>query len=75
MAAMKLHAMKLHVSITRSWYTKRPSFPDALLELRHKKRYVNLTIISYYYYYLAHQHKAAGRKTTLDIQNYYYYPR
>jgi len=24
----------------------------------------------YYYYYLAHQHKAAGRKTRLDIQNY-----
>ena len=24
----------------------------------------------YYYYYYAHQHKAAGRKTRLDIQNY-----
>jgi len=24
----------------------------------------------YYYYFLAHQHKAAGRKTRLDIQNY-----
>jgi len=24
----------------------------------------------YYYYYLAHQHKAAGRKTRPDIQNY-----
>jgi len=23
----------------------------------------------YYYYFLAHQHKAAGRKTRLDIQN------
>jgi len=23
--------------------------------------------------FLAHQHKAAGRKTRLDIQNYYYY--
>ena len=24
----------------------------------------------YYYYFLAQQHKAAGRKTRLDIQNY-----
>jgi len=24
----------------------------------------------YYYYFEAHQHKAAGRKTRLDIQNY-----
>ena len=24
----------------------------------------------YYYYFFAHQHKAAGRKTRLDIQNY-----
>ena len=24
----------------------------------------------YYYYYLTNQHKAAGRKTRLDIQNY-----
>ena len=27
----------------------------------------------YYYYFKAHQHKAAGRKTRLDIQNYGYY--
>ena len=26
-----------------------------------------------YCYFLAHQHKAAGRKARLDIQNYYYY--
>jgi len=27
--------------------------------------------VQYYYcYFLAHQHKAAGRKTTQDIQNY-----
>ena len=24
----------------------------------------------YYYYFFSHQHKAAGRKTRLDIQNY-----
>jgi len=24
----------------------------------------------YYYYFVAHQHKAAGRKTRLDMQNY-----
>jgi len=28
------------------------------------------SVYFYYYYYLAHQHKAAGRKTRLDIQNY-----
>ena len=27
--------------------------------------------VYYYYYFLAHQHKAAGRKTRLDIQNYH----
>jgi len=27
----------------------------------------------YYYFFKAHQHKAAGRKTRLDIQNYGYF--
>jgi len=26
--------------------------------------------VAEYYYFLAHQHKATGRKTRLDIQNY-----
>jgi len=30
----------------------------------------NLGVKYYYYFFKAHQHKAAGRKTRLDIQNY-----
>jgi len=30
----------------------------------------NLVVKYYYYFFKAHQHKAAGRKNRLDIQNY-----
>ena len=43
-------------------------FPD-----HHLRRVMRLGATGhcyYYYYFLAHQHKAAGRKTRLGIQNY-----
>jgi len=39
-------------------------------EVRTLWRYTNLFIIIIIIIFKAHQHKAAGRKTRLDIQNY-----
>ena len=47
-----------------------PCSPRASTALPHTRVCGSQTYYYYYYYYLSDQHKTAGRKTRLDIQNY-----